>query len=562
MNFDTQTANETDVKNSDYHSLRDGTDTLESGELTPCIRYAAAKSDRDPTLTKISDPIPDHARFLGPVYYLTEDQLDRQHEDNLKNPYAIAGETSIAKELSDEAEIEDRVDFPLYAESDDIGERDRYEVYRGMHDSIPEVFGIKPEHCLWYFSGRRSIHVHLPLVARRSEQLSKTRAIVEDYNQGADVTLDPSIYSRKNLFRLPGAVHEETGYQKVRLRHNCNETELSKRLVDATLGNVSRTSVTGEELIQESNIVTSPSSSTTTAVPHYRTDQHPPTVGRTSALEVLSCESDSPEIEPTHPLIKEEDITPAEREEKPTDDSEKRIWFRHQGDYFTPYANATERSVVVFTVKHSAFCNRDEKGRALIPSYIEGGITGGVDNKYESEEQSAPVYLSEIDYQKYEERGIERGDTVLLIGGRSRKSKLIEIEDTVLAREAASVLRNQGRNDALDLLESEGIDVGSSGKVTGNYDNTRSTSDGLSEVGKLQKAVENGKLHIEDDLCHPDRRRILWRLLRIKDVDRAKDWFADAYGSEYSEEITRKYVNKEAELHPAIDTSGVTEESF
>jgi hypothetical protein len=560
MNLNTQTAIETDEKNYDHHSLRDKTDTLDSGELTPCIRYAAAKSDRDPRLTPISKAIPDHARFLGPVYHLTEDQLDRQN--NLERPYAIPGETSIAKELSDEAEIEDRVDYLLYAESDDIGERDRYEVYRAMHNAIPEVFGIDPEDCVWYFSGRRSIHLHLPLVAHSNEQLPKIRGIVKDYNQGADVTLDPAIYKKKNLFRLPGTTHEETGYQKVRIGVNCSKTELNKRLVDATQSNSSRTSLTGKELIQESNIVTSPSSSTTTAVPHYRTDPHPPTVGRTSVLEVLSCESDSPEIDPDLPLIKKEDITPAEREEKPTGDSEKRIWFRHQGDYFTPYANATERSVVVFTVKHSAFCNRDEKGRALIPSYIEGGITGGVDSKYESEEQSAPVYLSEIDYQKYEERGIEQGDTVLLIGGRSRKSKLIEIEDTVLAREAASVLRNQGRDEALELLESEGIDIGSSGKVTGNYDNTRSTSGGLSEVGKLQKAVENGKLHIEDDLYHPDRRRILWRLLRIRGVDGAKDWFEDAYGSEYSEEITRKYVNKEAEFHPAINTSGVTEESF
>ena len=560
MNLNTQTTIETDEKNFDHHSLRDGTDTLESGELTPCFRYAAAKSDRDPTLTPISDPIPDRARFLSPVYHLTEDQLDRQ--DNLKRPYAIPGEKSIAKELSDEAEIDDRVDYPVFAESDDIGEKDRYKVYEALHDAIPEVFGVAPEDCLWYFSGRRSIHVHLPLVAHSIEQLPKIRGIVKDYNHGADVTLDPSIYSRKNLFRLPGAVHEETGYPKVRLKPNCNETELNKRLVDATQGNVSRTSVTGKELIQETNILTPSIDSTTTALPHYRHRHTLLPTGRSAVLEVLRSESDSPEIEPAFPLIKEEQITPAEREEKPTDDSEERIWFRHQEHHFSPYAKAEERSVVVFEVKHSPFCDRDRKGRALIPAHIEGGITGPVGDTFDSSDQPQPVYLSEVDYQKFEERGIDQGDTVLLIGGKSRKSKITKIEDRVLALEVASVLRDQGRNEALELLESEGIDVGSSGKVTGNYESTSNTSSEPTEAGKLKRAVENGKLHVEDDLPHSDRHKILWRLLRIEGIDEAVEWFADAYGSEYSEETTWKHVAKEAERHPDIDGPIVKEKSF
>jgi hypothetical protein len=566
MNLNTQNAIETDEKNYDHHSLRDRTDTLESGELTSCIRYAAAKSDRDPRLTPISKAIPDHARFLGPVYHLTEDQLDRQHEDNLKNPYAIHGEKSIAKELSDEAEIDDRADYPVFAESDDIGDKGRYEVYEAMHDAIPEIFGVAPEDCSWYFSGRRSIHIHLPLVARRSEQLSKIWTIVEDYNEGAEVTLDPTIYKRKNLFRLPGAVHEETGYPKVRLKPNYKETELSKRLVDAARGNVSRTSVTGKELIQDSGIT--PSIDSTTTAPHYRPRPHTTLAARTPVLEVLSSDSDSPEIEPDSPLIKKEEITPAEREEKPTDDSEKRIWCRHQGQYFSPYAKARERSVVVFTVKGSPFCNRDEKGRALIPSHVRGGIAGGFDDTFEYKEQSAPVYLSEIDYRKYEERSIEQGDTVLLIGGRSRKSKIIKIEDHVLAREIASILRDQGRNKALELLESEGIDVGSSGKVTGNYENIGSTGSAGStgnestEAGELKRAVENGKLHVEDDLSHPDRHKILWRLLHIEGIDEAVEWFQEAYGPEYSEKTTWKHVKKEAKRHPHIEGPIVKEESF
>jgi len=566
MNLNAQTTIETDEKNFDYHSLRDGTDTLDSGELTPCFRYAAAKSDRDPTLTPISDPIPDHARFLGPIYYLTEDQLDRQ--DNLKRPHAIPGETSIAKELSDEAEIEDRVDYPLYAESDDIGEKDRYEVYEAIHDAIPEIFGVKPEDCLWAFSGRRSIHVHLPLVAHSNEQLPKIRGIVKDYNQRADVTLDPAIYKRKNLFRLPGAIHEETGYPKVRLEPNYNKTELNKRLVDGTQGSSVSSTITGKDLIQDSGILTPSVDSTATALPHYRS--RPPTTltARSGVFEVLSSDSDSPEIELDSTLIKSEDITPAERKEKPTDDSEKRIWCRHQGHHFSPYAKARERSVVVFTVKDSPFCNLDQKGRALIPSHIRGGIAGGIDDTFEYQGQSAPVYLSEVDYRKYEERGIEQGDTVLLIGGRSRKSKIIKIENHVLARETASILGDRGRNEALELLESKGIDVGSSGKVSGNYENTGSTGSTGStdsestEAGELKRAVENGKLHVEDDLSHPDRHKILWRLLHIEGIDEAIQWFEDAYGPEYSEKTTWKHVKKEAKRHPNIDGPIVRETSF
>ena len=160
---------------------------------------------------------------------------------------------------------------------------------------------------------------------------------------------------------------------------------------------------------------------------------------------------------------------------------------------------------------------------------------------------------------------------MIVIGGKSRKSKLIKIEDTVLAREVASVLRDQGRNEALELLESKGIDTGSSGKVSGNYENTGSTGSTDSagstgneptEAGELKRAVENGDLHVEDDLSHSDRHKIVWRLLRIEGIDEAVEWFRGAYGPEYSEETTWNHVAKEAERHPDIDGPIVKEKSF
>jgi hypothetical protein len=218
--------------------------------------------------------------------------------------------------------------------------------------------------------------------------------------------------------------------------------------------------------------------------------------------------------------------------------------------------------VVVFEVKHSPFCDMDRKGRALIPAHIEAGKTGPVGEIFESSDQPQPVYLSEVDYRKFEERGIEQGDTVIVIGGKSRNSKVIKIEDRVLALEVASVLRDHGRNEALELLESKGIDVGSSGKVTGNYENTSNTSGESTEAGRLKRAVERGRLHVEDDLSHSDRHKIVWRLLRTEGIDEAVEWFQDAYGPEYSEETTWNHVAKEAERHPDIDGPIVREKSF
>jgi hypothetical protein len=206
-----------------------------SDGLTPCVQYDVNEEGeggkRAPTLTPIYSPIPDDASFASPIYFVADAQLERQYR--LDNPYAIEGEyDSIATELQDECEDLGRVSYPLYVESDDIGEKGRYEVYEALHESVREIFGVDPKDCRWFFSGGRSIHAHLPLTVHTEEQLIEIRSVIEEYNEDADVELDSQLYTRKRLFRLANAIHQKTGYPKVELSANASEDEINRQIVD------------------------------------------------------------------------------------------------------------------------------------------------------------------------------------------------------------------------------------------------------------------------------------------------------------------------------------------
>ena len=90
----------------------------------PCVQYGFAEGEgpkRAPILRTIFEPIPDGVETASAVYVLTRDQYDRQQ--NIESGYQIDGEyTSIATELQDECEVDNRVLYPVHIESDELHE--------------------------------------------------------------------------------------------------------------------------------------------------------------------------------------------------------------------------------------------------------------------------------------------------------------------------------------------------------------------------------------------------------------------------------------------------------
>jgi len=502
------------------------TSSSESREgLTPCVRYAEAIDDQDPSLTPIYADTPEYANFASPVYFATEDDLAYQEE--LDNPYAVT-KSCVAKDIQDRAEKEGRVSYPIYAESDDIGDKGRYEVYQSLHGAVQEVFEVDPADCTWYFSGNRSIHAHLPLVAQSKEELEEVKEVVKEHIDDAEVTLDPQLYTRKRLFRLPGAEHSKTGYPKVEVDPNLSESILNRQIVDTFRAEVDRRSflAVAESVGLEWDAEAS-------------TIQGERTIQYTTAVDCFS-ESLSPESrnQSKPPYLNDTTFGYLENDDYPSKDWQQTEWLKYNRHHFSPYANATERSIIVFHVQGGAFGRIiDDTKRVLIPSRIEGAISGSTIDPYTSYNQLGPVYLSEHDYKKYEKMDIERGDYIIMIGGRSRKSRLIRTSTTT-AMEVATLLENKGRQAAFDHMDSEGIDIGESGKNGPRRHRRTNTQYGPSTAEKLKNKVDSGELDYEEDLHHNERVRIACHLLRVYDRSHATEWLSKAYGDDFDPQVT------------------------
>ncbi|MFP9062602.1 hypothetical protein ACLI4R_19085 [Natrialbaceae archaeon A-chndr2] len=146
----------------------------------PCVQYGFPKNmrpRRTPKLLTIFEPVPENAITVSPVYGLTRDQYDRQHADWRKSGYQVNGNYKlIATKLQDECEADDRVLYPIHIESDkllDLGPAILTEWFREFTE---DYLGVPFHTCKQYFSGSRSIHIHVPRFVSgewQREQLKK-----------------------------------------------------------------------------------------------------------------------------------------------------------------------------------------------------------------------------------------------------------------------------------------------------------------------------------------------------------------------------------------------------
>lgn len=503
-------------------------------ECAPFVRYGYVKEDGTPyqkyELYAITDPVPEDAKTASALYFLTNRQQARL-EDQWGRRYT---DTNIAKELQSECERDDRVLYPVLAESDEGDNNVSIETMTAWLETfVTDYLGVPAEDCAFFDSGNRSVHVHVPrFVTHANHELVKVAA--DRYCEETDAILDTGVYKPKQLFRLPGVTHHKTTRPKTRF----NPAEGRQGLVDAIKAGVKV-----------------PATFVDVLAPIY--DPY------------LDCEGgpfltiSTPRPNVAVPLI--------ERRTPPTTEGECNRWDAYNRKEFSPYAHARKgngRSVAAIRVVGSPFAREERKvGNsprpiyALLPVYFYGahGCNGREFRKYR---EYAPLQLSKKDYEK---RPYEQGDVLVVIGG-GNGSSLIHDVDTATGVAVGKLLGPDGsRDDALAFLTREGYEIGSSGASTPSrrspagktnlkaLDRVLPATNPHTNAGRLQQQVEQRGVHsLRNERAA--MRLIGNRLLTKYSWEATWAWFKDQYGPTFNSEITHRELRNIAN-HYGIDVT-------
>ena len=522
-------------------------------ENIPCVQYGFSEGDgqkREPKLRPIFEPLPDGATTASPVYILSRDQYERQ--ERLANGYAVKGIRSIAKEIQNQCESDtsrNRILYPVHIESDEYEEEGPATLIRWLREFVEEWLEVPFHSCLLYFSGKRSIHVHVPRFVSGDQQLRHLKKLAEKFCVETGAELDCSIYSRKRLFRLPGVVHADTDLRKVEIEPDWEHEDIIRESATSTVS----VPQSYEKVLWK--VFVRPSLTKDGVRPSTYTPQ--------ALFRVLDSEKTILEIGPE---TREIETPLIEREECPSEPELTRKWTQYNAKEFSPYALAkgTGRSVAAVKVKGQPFARKEVRigsGRrpvhALIPAYFYGarGCAGG---EFVKDHEHAPLQLSKLDYEKWD---YSEGDCVVIIGGKSNQSRIFEISSWqaiflgyVLTGEDGS------RQVALEYLQREGYDVGKSGSSSrsqsSNQPGTRSSStSGISgsnetHAGMLQRrAEENGP----DTLTHVELSNVANRLLQSGGWEHAWEWFELQFGDRFNPRNTWENLKGIVEYYDDIE---------
>ena len=468
---------------------------------TPFVRYSSGR--QEPILRHISDLIPEDTGFASPIYFLNESEIEFL-EERRSNPYAVT-ETCVAKHLQDNAEKEGRVRYPIYIESD--AEVDLDAQIEWLKKFCRNKLNVEPSSCKWYYSGNRSIHVHVPKLATET-----TREAIKALSEEFEHDIDSQIYSRKRQFRLPGAKHVQTGFRKIPIEIGWNHDEIIRHAAQTEL----QAPDTFEEVLRNTfgrGIVETPD--------------------RYLWKPQSDCES---HIEPG--------LNDWEQHTFNMDSNTFQKWKSHYGSVVSPYANSGggKRSLLIADVLDGAFTEKREsyfEGREkqidrLLPCYI--WRFWGCDREYTTEIDSRPVKISKEDYQKIADLGIEPGDKIALIGGQSRSSRIFKLDEA----EFWPVAGVEERKEAIETLECFSYDTGESSSVDPTHRFKKSKSENKdTQAYQIQRKAERNGI---ETLTHDERRIALLRLLSANGISGTRDWFKEQYGEDYDPDLTNRHI--------------------
>lgn len=512
----------TDVPNNSNVLPKINTD---KAGLIPCVRYGSSSDSKPtqyPTLRPVNEPISEGATTASPIYYLTEDQLNNQ--DDLDSPYAVRGDYPIAKSLQDECENANRVRYPVVVESDSDVDLD--EMAQEVVRFVKDYLGTDPRQYTVWYSGGRSIHVHVAAFVDKSDW-DQIRQIAEAFNESAtsDVELDPAIYSRKRQFRLPGVKHRDGEGLKVQVDPEGSHEEIFRK-AHTQDRDVPKTFL---DVLNETV---------------------PSQISRSPSADQLDLQNQGPDIEADERSTEETSSSPLIHQRdhpSPNPDRWTRFW-RHNGHTMSPYANAEAddlHSVTVVKVMGEPF---ERDGEHFVPCNVYGAIGGDGNYRVFSDDKRSiprPVKLSGHDIKKWD---YERSDYVVILGGKSRRSRIFQVllSEAVLT---AQLLEDKGRKDALRHLNEWGYDIGSTGMNGVSRTTSSEGSVEPSKAARLQRQIEQEGVDSVDN-GYEAMFRVACRLLKLRGWNKTWKWVQQVYGDEFDPEETYNQLTAIVDSYP------------
>jgi len=511
----------------------------------PCVRYGFSddsdKARQAPRLKSIYESIPDDAKTASPIYLLTPDEYRRQCE--IKNGWAIPGESCIANALQNDCEARDGVLYPVYMESDTFPKNDAGTLLEWFSEFLQGELELSPESCTYYFSGNRSIHVHVPRLISGEQDLTRFKKRAKAYCEENDADLDLGIYSRKRQFRLPGVVHQKTRLPKVQIEPEWDHDQIiaaatgPQRPMPDTFADVLEATFGPGPGLGESGVA------------RRRRDESDLLERISGDESILSFASETPSSIAT-PLVEQRD--------PPKSESERRLWGPYNHKEFSPYAHAgtgNGRSMAAIRVLGGAFARKGVRSETtLVPAYFYGahGCRGKEFTMYDT---YAPLQVSEPDYAKWE---FDQGDTVVVIGGKSGRSRLLEVDTTTAVVMGRLLHPEEGcRRDALTYLENRGFNTGSSGRASteeskaarrrADFEQVLPVDDpSVSPAARLQWRAEQEGIQT---LGHGEKQQVGFRLLTKYDWDPVWKWFQDQFGDDFKPGVTWRQLKSVVEAY-------------
>jgi len=508
----------------------------------PSVQYGFPEGEgpkRSPKLRTIFEPIPEGAETASPIYHLEREQYERQQA--LDSGYAIAGDhSSIATELQDECEEADNVVYPIHIESDAYHREGPATLIRWYQEFTENYLDVPLSSCTLYFSGNRSIHVHVPRFVSGEKEREHLRGLAETFCNETGADLDCGLYYAKRLFRLPGVEHAKSGLPKVEIEPEWDQNRIFRE-TNGTTPDIPNS----YEAVLRNVFTTQPR--LTVDTPDTTLDP-PLDLFQTLDSDETVLEFDIDETDTETPLI--------EQIEYPANAAEAKKWLQYNAKEFSPYALAdgNPRSVASLKVMGSGYARQDVRdGSTLVPAYFYGA-QGCAGDKFTKEQEHAPLQLSAHDYKKWD---YESGDRVVIIGGQSRRSRMLEVKPWVATNVGQALTGEEAsRQAALDYLDNKGYDTGTSGsREAKNRDYTRRrrpesdippVRNPITPAGKLQKRAEQNGI---ETLTHDERWRVACRVL-YRGWKPAWDWFKTQYGAAFKPDVTREQFGSIIETFP------------